>query len=193
MILGLLPSETVREALHPVLGNAGKCLAELPVDIQDFVFGVLRVYPEIGDRYGIVPPAKIGYLLMCLKSSLSGNRSRPQSEEDENDFAGMEAAEKRRPFHSVKIPERAWESFRTGDGNPFSVSAAYDPDAEEIVFECRGTESPVGLFICGILFLRFESGEGTVRLNLKRFQASIPAFSDACPVVAAVEEQPEQP
>ncbi len=51
ILLGLLPSEKVKNLLTPILYNFNEIFPQLPIQIQNEIKSILQIYPEIAEEY----------------------------------------------------------------------------------------------------------------------------------------------
>jgi hypothetical protein len=70
MLRGLIPSETVEEALAPLLENYDVLVSRLPLPLRADFENILKVHPEIAARYGIVIPPSVVRFIESLREDI---------------------------------------------------------------------------------------------------------------------------
>lgn len=72
MMLGMVPSETVDLVLGPVLMDYEAIASRLSLRIRNDIDDILRLYPEIAERYGVEPRPGLTAVLESLRAALKG-------------------------------------------------------------------------------------------------------------------------
>ena len=53
MLLGIVPAETVKQILEPLLSNFHEIMPQLPPELQADFENILRIYPEVAEHFGV--------------------------------------------------------------------------------------------------------------------------------------------
>jgi hypothetical protein len=177
MLLGVLSSEEVDELLGPCLEDYQAIMHRLPLHIRSDLESILRIYPEIASKYGIVPGPTPTAALNALWGRLKGAPRRsvgPAADPAFDERSGIEEDLAAEPQKALR-PQSRLSSFRgkayltTDRGRGIAIEYSYDSDGETcpLLLRAPGLARPVHIVLCGriALTLDYEKEDGYVDLE----------------------------
>ncbi|MGC8493299.1 MAG: hypothetical protein ACP5SH_16350 [Syntrophobacteraceae bacterium] len=144
MLLGKVPADVVQQILEPLLSNFQDIMFQLPSDLQADLENVLRIYPDVAERFGvwIKPPVAL---------SLRGFARRRKENYQDLDMA----AEPQQGFQVTKksfvssFPEEGQGFFTTDRGNPVYIEFSSSEAGDFACFEYKPPRFAIEIRICG--------------------------------------------
>lgn len=144
MLLGKIPADVVQQILEPLLSNFQEIMLQLPSELQADLENVLRIYPDVAERFGlwIKPP---------LALSLRGFAPPRPNNDEELDMA----AEPQQGFQSTKksfgssFPKEGQGFFTTDRGNPVYIEFSSSEEGDFASFEYKPLRCGIEIHICG--------------------------------------------
>jgi hypothetical protein len=152
MLLGIVPGETVRQILEPLLSNFQELMLQLPPELQADFENVLRLYPDVADHFGISikPP-----VVVSLRS-IARYRPKPAPDASENGDDFDMAAESQQPFGPPKkspagsLVTEGQGFFTTDKGTPVYIELSTSEDDDCVRFEYQPHRLSIEIRICGV-------------------------------------------
>ncbi len=200
MILGIVPSDFVRELLGPLLSRYDSVLPGLSPELRNDIRTILAVYPEIAEAFGI---RRRPLLVPCLGRLWAGLMGRyapgsPEAGDEREGFGGSVAselaAEGQRP---LKIAghgaEPAEEGFLWTDRDePVFLRLSYEPAEERLVLEAPGLLRTIEIHLCGKHVLTLKGGR-VESLTRAELTAALEGVSPRDVELEIFEEAPAAP
>jgi hypothetical protein len=148
MLLGKVPAQTVQRVLEPLLTDFYEIMFQLPSDLQTDFENILRIYPEVGERFGIWIKPPVTEALKCfakfrLKAGSSGAHTALEFDI---------AAEPQQRLGDVKesFVKEGQGFFTTDRGSPVYIESFYSEGDDCALFEYRPPKFEIEIHICGI-------------------------------------------
>jgi hypothetical protein len=148
MLLGKVPAETVQRVLEPLLSDFYDLMLQLPPALQADFENILRIYPDVAERFGVwIKPPIIESLKYFPKYRL-GIVSFRAPFETEFDIA----AEPQQGLEAVKLSfgKEGQGFFTTDKGRPVYIEFFYSEGDDCVLFEHKPRELEIEIRICGI-------------------------------------------
>src|SRR5208337_146865 len=98
MLLGKIPAETVQRVIEPLLSNFHELMLQLPAHLQTDFENILRIYPDVAERFGVWIKPPILESLRCFAEY----RLRLRSHDPLNNLEFDIAAEPQQKLQSPK-------------------------------------------------------------------------------------------
>ena len=148
MLLGDVPAETVQSILEPLLTNFHELMLQLPPYIQTDFENILRIYPDVAERFGVWIKPSILESLRCLAEY----RSSVGSGETPADLELDRAAEPQQKLESAKrsFVNEGQGFFTTDKGSPVYLEFVCSEGDDWASFEYKPSEFEIGIYICDI-------------------------------------------
>lgn len=160
MLLGKVPADTVRLILEPLLANFYELMLQLPPDLQADFENILRIYPDVAERFqvSIKPPLVESLLSLSRYRQESGAGDRPNRVVEERfDESGLDmAAEPRTPFEVTRnsfLTSSAKEGqgfFTTDRSTPVYIEFSFSEGDDCACFQYKPTRLDIEIHICGV-------------------------------------------
>ncbi len=148
MLLGNVPADTVKRILEPLLTNFQELMFQLPSYLQTDFDNILRIYPDVAERFGvwIKPP-----ILESLRS-FAEYRFKLGSSEPPANLEFDHAAEPQQKLEGAKrsFVKEGQGFFTTDKGSPVSIEFFYSEGDDCASFEYRPSKFEIKIYICGI-------------------------------------------
>src|SRR5208283_1989528 len=148
MLLGKIPAETVQRVIEPLLSNFHELMLQLPAHLQTDFENILRIYPDVAERFGvwIKPP-----ILESLRS-FAEYRFKLGSSEPPANLEFDHAAEPQQKLEGAKrsFVKEGQGFFTTDKGSPVSIEFFYSEGDDCASFEYRPSKFEIKIYICGI-------------------------------------------
>jgi hypothetical protein len=148
MLLGNVAAETVQRILEPLLSNFHDLMLHLPPYLQNDFENILRIYPDVAERFGVwIKPSILESLQRFAEYRFGvGSSETP---------AGLEfdhAAEPQQKLEGAKrsFPREGLGFFTTDKGSPVYLEFSYSEGDDWACFEYRPPEFEIEIYICGI-------------------------------------------
>ena len=160
MLLGAMPSATVERILEPVLEEYEEVASLLPASLRNDLEDILRIYPEVAGKYGLVPGAGFFTVLESLWDLLRDTLTRGGEAPDRR-FAGAWtedaaltteiAGEAQRPLNPAAAAgeRRAGASLTTDEGNEVFLVLSFSKAGDTVCFESPGLTCNIEIHLCG--------------------------------------------
>jgi hypothetical protein len=147
MLLGNVPAETVQRVLEPLLADFYEVMLRLPSNLQTDFENILRIYPDVGERFGLRPKPPIMESLQRLARRLPGAEPDERAEKLEFDIAaeaqqGLETAKK-------SFFTEGQGFFVTDRGNPVYLEFICSEGNDFVTFGYKPSIFEIEIYICG--------------------------------------------
>jgi len=164
MLLGRVRAETVQLVLEPLLLNFYEIMLRLPTQLQTDFENILRIYPEIAQRFNVrIKPPFEESLLRFAKYRLD---NAPAYTRKELDFPMVaEAQEMLESPYELSVQE-GQGFFTTDKGNSVYLEFSYSEKDDLIVIGHQPRHLEIEIHFCGMQILT---------LNRERPEQSVPA------------------
>ena len=148
MLLGKVPAETVQRVLEPLLSNFYELMLDLPAHLQTDFENILRIYPDVAERFGVWIKPPILESLRCFAEY----RLRLRSHDTLNNLQFDIAAEPQQKLQSPKMSfvKEGQGFFTTDKGSPVYLEFFYSEGDDCASFEYKPPEFEIEIHICGI-------------------------------------------
>ena len=148
MLLGKIPAETVQRVLEPLLSNFYETMLQLPADMQTDFENILRIYPDVAERFGVWIKPPIAESLRCFAQY----RLRFRSHDTADDLEFDTAAEPEQKLEGAKTSfvKEGQGFFTTDKGSPVYLEFFYSEGDDYVSFEYKPPEFEIQIHICGI-------------------------------------------
>ncbi len=150
MLLGIVPADMVQQILEPLLSHFHETMLQLPVGLQADFENILRLYPDVAERFGVwIKPPVIETL-----RSFAQYRQKPgpgaRTDIDELDMAaepqrGLEG--KKKPLVGSFVKE-GQGFFTTDRGSPVYIEFSYTEGDDSATFEYKPPRMTIEIHIC---------------------------------------------
>ncbi len=146
MLLGKIPAEIVRIVLEPLLSNFHELMLQLPAGLQTDFENILRIYPDVGELFGVwIKPSILESLRLFAQCRLKSQSCPVETELEEAAESQMVLDGPIRPF--VKEGQGF---FRTDRGNSVYLELFYVQGEDCPSFQYKPPKFEVEIHICGI-------------------------------------------
>ncbi|MCE5336058.1 MAG: hypothetical protein LLG06_15865 [Desulfobacteraceae bacterium] len=187
MLLGTVPADTVAEVLEPFLSRFFDLMLGLPPGLQTDMENILRIYPDVAERFGLrmKPPMETVLTELRLHFTERGDL--------EEEYAPDMAAEDQAPFWGST--SRLWEAqgfFRTDRDNPVYLELSYRQADAAVRFAHISTIPGIEIVICGapVLSLGRDVPKGEVPVGvISSLLANLPSH----PLIRIIEKSGNSP
>ncbi|MGA2403400.1 MAG: hypothetical protein ABSG91_17120 [Syntrophobacteraceae bacterium] len=163
MLLGGVPAEAVQSILEPLLSNFHELMLRFPPHLQTDFENILRIYPEVAERFGvwIKPP-----ILESLRS-FAEYRLRLESSDRLTNLKFDFAAESQQKLRGANgsFAKEGQGFFTTDKGSSVYLEFFYSAGDDCASFEYRPLKFEIEIHICGLY---------TVTLSPRRPKQKIP-------------------
>jgi hypothetical protein len=148
MLLGKVPAETVQRVLEPLLSNFYELMFQLQAHLQTDFENILRIYPDVAERFGVWIKPPILESLRCFAEY----RLRLRSHDTLNNLGFDIAAELQQKLESPKMSfvKEGQGFFTTDKGSPVYLEFFYSEGDNCASFEYKPPKSEIEIHICGI-------------------------------------------
>ena len=148
MLLGKIPAETVQRVLEPFLSNFYELMLQLPAHLQTDFENILRIYPDVAERFRVSIKPPIAESLRCFAQY----RLRLRSHDTPNNLEFDIAAE---PQQKLEAPGMSFVKegqgfFTTDKGSPVYLEFSYSESDDCASFEYKPPKFEIEIHICGI-------------------------------------------
>ncbi len=156
MLLGKVPAETVQRILEPLLSNFYELMLQLPAHLQTDFENVLRLYPDVAERFGVWIKPPIAESLRCFAQY----RLRLHSHDTPNNLDLDIAAEPQQKLESPKMSfvKEGQGFFTTDKGSPVHLEFFYSEGDDCASFEYKPPKFEIEIHICGIYSATLSPG-----------------------------------
>ncbi len=156
MLLGKVPAETVQRVLEPLLSNFYELMLQLPAHLQTDFENVLRLYPDVAERFGVWIKPPIAESLRCFAQY----RLRLHSHDTPNNLDLDIAAEPQQKLESPKMSfvKEGQGFFTTDKGSPVHLEFFYSEGDDCASFEYKPPKFEIEIHICGIYSATLSPG-----------------------------------
>ena len=163
LLLGKIPAETVQRVLEPLLSNFYELMLQLPAHLQTDFENILRIYPDVAERFGVWIKPPIAESLRCF----ARYRLRLRSHDTPNNLEFDIAAEPQQKLEGPKMSfvKEGQGFFTTDKGSPVHLEFFYSEGDDCASFEYKPPKFEIEIHICGIY---------TVTLSPRRPKQKIP-------------------
>ncbi len=148
MLLGKVPAETVQRVLEPLLSNFYELMLQLPAHLQSDFENVLRIYPDVAERFRVRIKPPILESLRCFAQY----RLRLRSHDTPNNLEFDIAAEPQLKLEGPKMSfvKEGQGFFTTDKGSPVYLEFFYSEGDDCASFEYKPPKFEVEIHVCGI-------------------------------------------
>ena len=148
MLLGKIPAETVQRVLEPFLSNFYELMLQLPAHLQTDFENILRIYPDVAERFGVWIKPPIAESLRCF----ARYRLRLRSHDTPNNLEFDIAAEPQQKLEGPKMSfvKEGQGFFTTDKGSPVYLEFFYSEGDDCASFEYKPPKFEIKIHICGI-------------------------------------------
>jgi hypothetical protein len=148
MLLGKVPAETVLQFLEPLLSNFYELMLLLPPLLQTDFENILRIYPDVAERFGVWIKPPIVESLQCFAQYRLRLGSRDTLTNLEFDIA----AEPQQKLEGPKMSfvKEGQGFFTTDKGSPVYLEFCYSEGDDCASFEYKPPKFEIEIHICGI-------------------------------------------
>ena len=157
MLLGKIPAETVQVVLDPLLSNFYELMLKLPPNLQTDLENILRIYPDVAERFGvwIKPPILESLRLFAQYWFKIGQRVLPTSLEFDI------AAEPQQGLGGPTMPfvKEGQGFFNTDKGSSVYIEFFYSEGDDCAYFEYKPPTFDIEIHICGIYALTLTASK----------------------------------
>lgn len=160
MLMGRVPADTVERALGPLMSNFYELMLQLPPPLQTDFENVLRIYPDVAERFGVWIKPPIVESLRCFAQY----RLRLGSSDPLNNLEFDAAAEDQQ---RLKVPNKSFVKsfvkegqgfFTTDRGSPVYIEFFYSEGDDCASFEYKPPKLEIEIHICGIYTTTLSPG-----------------------------------
>ncbi len=181
MLRGDLPSKAVEEILSPLIEDFDRLKARLSPTLRNDVENILKIYPELADRYGIALPHSVFYALDTVWERFGGAGSEstptfpPPGAYPEGDMASPTPAyylaeDQNVPEGAASAHSHAGRSTLITDrGNAITLSVHYDERERSIRFIAPELAIKVAVRLCGRPALILDPENPSASLTIEEF------------------------
>lgn len=168
LLLGSVPADTVQQIFEPLLSNFYETMLRLPPELQVDFENILRLYPDVAERFGVCITPPVAWCLRRFTQCL------PKPGSGENDFEFAMAGESQRgpevtKKSSVSSFAKEGQGFFTTDrGNSVYIEFSFSQEADFASFEYKPPLLDIEIHICGVY---------TTTLTPRRPKQTIPVDS----------------
>jgi hypothetical protein len=148
MLLGNVPAETVQRILEPLLTNFHDLMLQLPPYLQTDFENILRIYPDVAERFGVWIKPSILESLRCFAEYRLGVGYSETPANLEFDHA----AEPQQKLEGAKrsFVREGQGFFTTDKGSPVYLEFFYSEGDDWACFEYKPSEFEIEIYICGV-------------------------------------------
>ncbi len=148
LLLGKIPAEMAQRVLEPLLSNFCELMLQLPAHLQTDFENVLRIYPDVAERFGVWIKPPIVESLQCFAQY----RLRLGSHDAPNDLEFDIAAEPQQKLEGSKMSfvKEGQGFFTTDKGSPVYLEFFYSEGDDCASFEYKPPKLGMEIHICGI-------------------------------------------
>ncbi len=148
LLLGRTPAETVQRVLEPLLSNFYELMLQLPPDLQTDFENILRIYPDVAERFGVWIKPPILESLRCFAQY----RLSLESPDTMIDLQFDVAAEHQQKLQAPKMSfvKEGQGFFTTDKGNSVYLEFFYSEGDDCASFEYKPPKFEIEIHICGI-------------------------------------------
>ncbi|MHC1725108.1 MAG: hypothetical protein AB9866_03670 [Syntrophobacteraceae bacterium] len=150
MLMGIVPAETVKTILEPLLSDFYALMLQLPPELQIDFENILRIYPDIAGQFDlrITPPLIESLLSLAVRHTADQDFTGSRPVDPPLDYAAEEQKELAATGeHSAKEGQGF---FRTDRGNSVYIEFSYQVGDDCIYFVHKPEDLQISLIICGI-------------------------------------------
>jgi len=188
LLLGAVPSEVVAEIFEPFLTRFFDLALGLPPDLQADLENILRIYPDVAERFGLrmTPP------LLSVLSALPEHFAQLRGLSGE--YRIDEAAEQQARF--CVSPPRLWEGqgfFRTDKGSAVYLELRYAEGEDIVSFKHIPDSLDIQIAICGEPVLRLGYQRRSANVAADTIAALLAKWRGAGPLVEIFENPGNAP
>ncbi|MGA2401334.1 MAG: hypothetical protein ABSG91_06475 [Syntrophobacteraceae bacterium] len=148
MLLGKVPAGAVQRILGPLLYNFYELMLQLPPHLQTDVENILRIYPEVAERFGVLIKPPILESLRCFAKYRLGLGSIDTPADLQFDYA----AESQQKLEGAKrsFVKEGQGFFTTDKGNSVYLEFFYSVGDDCASFEYKPLKFEIEIHICGV-------------------------------------------
>ncbi len=148
MLLGQVPAETVQRILEPLLTNFHELMQRLPPYLQTDFENILRIYPDVAERFDVRIKPSIFESLQCFAKY----RLWMGSNEPPANLKFDHAAEPQQKLEAAKrsFVKEGQGFFTTDKGSPVYLEFFYSEEDDWASFEYKPSQFEIEIYICGI-------------------------------------------
>ncbi|MDR3569749.1 MAG: hypothetical protein P4L43_17110 [Syntrophobacteraceae bacterium] len=169
MLLGVVPADTVRQILGPLLSNFQDLMLELPPELRADFENILRLYPDVAEQFEVsINPPVVEFLRRLGQSRPKrGVAALPDGEELDM------AAEPQTPFGTTKksfiepLIKDGQGFFTTDRGNCVYLEVSYSEEGDWVSFEYIPPRLDIEIHICGACAATLTPGSPNQRVPLE--------------------------
>ncbi|MGO9021685.1 MAG: hypothetical protein ACLQVJ_25390 [Syntrophobacteraceae bacterium] len=148
MLLGKIPAETVQRALEPLLSNFYELMLQLPARPQTDFENILRIYPDVAERFGVRINPPISESLRSFAQYRLRLRSHDTPKNLEFDIAAEPQQKLEAP--GMSFVKEGQGFFTTDKGSPVYLEFSYSESDDCALFEYKPLKFEIEIHICGI-------------------------------------------
>jgi hypothetical protein len=148
MLLGQVPAETVQRVLEPLLSNFHERMLQLPAHQQTDFENILRIYPDVAERFGVWIKPPIAESLRCFARYRLRLRSHDTLDNPGFDIAAE--AQQKPEGQKTSFVKEGQGFFTTDKGSPVYLEFFYSEGDDCASFEYKPPKFAVEIHICGI-------------------------------------------
>ncbi len=156
MLLGRTPAETVQRVLEPLLSNFYELMLQLPPNLQTDFENILRIYPDVAERFGVRIKPPIAKSLRCFAQYRLGLGSPHTMIDLQFDVAAEHQLKLQAP--KMSFVKEGQGFFTTDKGNPVYLEFFYSEGDDCASFEYRPPKFEIEIHICGIYAATLSPG-----------------------------------
>jgi hypothetical protein len=157
MLLGKVPAQTVQRVLTPLLSDFYELMLQLPAPLQTDFENILRVYPDVAERFGVWIKPPIIESLLCFSRYRLKAGSTGGARDVELDIAAEDQRE-------LEIDKKSFVKegqgfFSTDRGSPVYIEFFYSEGDDCASFEYKPPRFEIEIHICGIFTATLSPGK----------------------------------
>jgi len=156
LLLGMVPAETVQLLLEPLLTDFHELMLQLPPPLQTDLENILRIYPDVAERFAVRIKPPILESLRCFAQY----RLRLGSSDAVNGREFDIAAEPQQELDAPKMSfvKEGQGFFTTDKGNPVYLEFLYSEGDDCAAFDYKPPKFEIEIHICGIYTATLSPG-----------------------------------
>ncbi len=161
MLLGEVPAQTAGKILEPLLSNFIELMLQLPHYLQVDFENILRIYPDVADRFHLKMKPPIIETLRRFsehrRSSAAHEAGAANGWDSELDIAAEPQKELRVSQGYLLTEGQGF--FNTDRGRSVYLEFFYSEGDDYVSFECEPAKFEIEIHICGIYIVSLGPGE----------------------------------
>ncbi len=191
MLLGMVPADTVRRILEPLLSDFHHLMLALPSELRADFENILRLYPDVAERFAIsIKPPVLESLRSMARYAGSGV---VHMEVGELDLAAEPQARLSTDDElSVGAFANEGQGFFTTDrGGSVYIEFFHPEGADRVYFEYKPCRTNIEIYLGGIYTISLTPRNPKAEIPLDRLIQILGECS--APLLMEIKENPESP